>query len=42
MAANYARRGGNFDLDKFVVSPDEFDDAAYEITWSRGYPGSGK
>lgn len=38
MASHFASNGGRLHLENFAVSVDEFDDAAYELTWNRPYP----
>ena len=38
-AKHHYQHGGNFNINNYDVPLDEFDDAAYELTWCRPYPG---
>jgi group I intron endonuclease len=40
MAEHFATNGGQFNIHKFDVTVEEFDDAAYELTWKRMYNGA--
>lgn len=37
MAVTFASQGGRFNLDQFQIDQDEWDYAAYELTWNREY-----